>query len=90
MEFLALSSMDFLGGGGGIFSVPWCAGLACHASFASRNLSEMRSRMCARDMVACVPTISAAVPVSWSGVGGSQNEFNRMIKPGRLTSHYSY
>jgi hypothetical protein len=66
MEFLTLSSIDFFGGGGGISSVPWCAGSACQVSFASRYLSEMRSRIWARDIVPCVPTISAALPASWS------------------------
>jgi hypothetical protein len=55
-----------LGGGGGVSSMPWCAGSACHACFASRNLSEMRSLMCTKDMVVCVPTIPAACPASWS------------------------
>jgi hypothetical protein len=43
MEFLALSSIDFFGGGGGISSVPWCAGLACQVSFASRYLGRDES-----------------------------------------------
>ena len=41
MEFLARSSMDFLGAGGGISIVPWCAGSSCHFSLAALNFSEI-------------------------------------------------
>jgi len=37
MAFLARSMQDFLGGDGGISSVPWCLRSACHVSFALRN-----------------------------------------------------
>jgi hypothetical protein len=88
VEFPAPSNIDFLGGGGGISSVPRCAGSACHFSLASRNLSEMRSLMCDRDMTVSPDTLggfaSQDICSLIAGVSFGPDQVNGPSPPGPL------
>jgi hypothetical protein len=61
IAFLALSRQDFLGGGGGISSVPWLAGLSCQAALALLKRSEILSFRWAIDMTVVGPVFSACL-----------------------------
>jgi hypothetical protein len=68
MEFLAQSMHDFLGGGGGVSSTPWCWGFACHWSLGFRNFSEIRSFRYVTEVTGDQDAFSAALPARASGL----------------------